>query len=141
MASLKEYLPDEVSIVLGAILVDGYADGEFVSVEHDENDWNLYQGASGDATRARSNKRSATIAFTVQQTAECNDLLSALRLLDLATGKGKVPLLIRDGSGRAVFAAEAAWIEKAPTASFSGETQTRTWTIRTHELVANHGGN
>lgn len=142
--AVKIYDPDQVTIVFGATIIgSGWADGTFVSVEQDEDAFSLYVGTDGEGTRAKSNNASATITFTLAQSALANDLLSAQYNLDLLTpgGVGVVPLLVKDGSGRSLFAAESAWIQKPPRAEYGREVGTREWTIRTDSLVQFHGGN
>lgn len=141
MSALKSYSSAAVMAVYGPIVMDGEADGTFLEVEPDSNDYELYVGSKGEGSRSQTNNRSATIRVTVAQTADCNDLLSALREVGLRTGQDVFPFIARDGSGRAVYTAHKCWIEKPPVAAYSRGIEVRVWTFRTHELVANFGGN
>jgi len=141
---VKNYAADEVVIAFGAIPVNsGYADGDFVSIEYDEDAFSLQIGTDGEAARSRTNNRAATITISLMQTSDANDLLSAQYNLDVnsAGGAGIVPLLITDTSGRSLFTAEKAWIQKLPDVTYSREAGPREWVIRTNNLVALVGGN
>lgn len=140
--SVKTYDPANVSIVFAGVPVSGFADGTFLSVEFDEDAFNLTVGADGEGARAKTNNRSATIEFTLLQSALANDLLSAVAALDELSSDGVGPLLIKDNFGRTLFGAESAWIQKKPRAEFAKEISERVWVVRTEKLdVAFIGGN
>lgn len=141
--SAKVYNPKEVVIVFGPIIVTGFADGTFLSVDFNEDAYSLQVGTDGEGTRSRTNNESATVTFTTMQSSDTNDLLSALHQVDKNTpgGDGIVPLLIKDLQGSSLYAAETAWIKKAPTSEFGREAGPREWTIETDKLVAFIGSN
>ena len=141
--AVKTYDPSNVSMIYGAIPIKGFAQDAAITVEHDEDDWTLVTGVDGEGTRSKTSNRSATVTVALMQSSETNDLLSAARLLDMNTpnGTGGHALIIKDGSGRSVFACATAWIQKAPSAELNREATTREWTFRTDNMVAHHGGN
>lgn len=142
--ALKIYGPDQVSIVFNGIVISsGLADGTFVKIEQDEDTFSMVVGTDGEATRSKSNNRGHTISFFLMQTADANDLLSAMHTLDLtsAGGAGVGPLAVKDGSGRAIYLAEKAWIQKPPAVEFGREAASREWTLRTNNLVRTDAGN
>ena len=144
MSQLKSYNAGQVSMVFAGIPLSGLADGTFVSVVQNADSFALTVGADGEGARAKSNNRSARVSFTLLQTAEANDLLSALHNLDTApgtNGDGIGPLIIKDNSGRTLITAEKAWIVKAPDAEFAREISTREWMVETHELLRFDAGN
>ncbi|MCG8433490.1 MAG: DUF3277 family protein [Gammaproteobacteria bacterium] len=140
---LKVYDPSEVSITLGTITVEGYADGTFVTVEDDEDAYSMQVGSDGESTRSKSNNRGATITLTTLQGSSSNDLLSALHNLDRNSsgGAGIRPLLIKDNNGTHLYTAETAWVQKRPGSEFAREATGREWTIRTNNLVSLDGSN
>jgi len=141
--SVKTYDPSSVSMFFGAIEMQGFAQDAAISVEHDEDDWTLAVGVDGEGTRSKTSNASATITVSLMQSSPVNDLLSAARELDRLTpsGTGGQSLLIKDGSGSSLYAAETAWIQKAPSAELNREATTREWVFRTDNLVALHGSN
>jgi hypothetical protein len=140
---LGTYDPSQVTIVLGAIIVGGYADGTFVNVERNEDSFSLAVGSDGEACRAKTNNRSGRVTFTLGQWSITNQLLSALSNLDEVSpaGDGIVPLLVKDNSGTSLYSAEKAWITKPAAAANSREPENREWVVETNYLVVNVGGN
>lgn len=141
--ALKSYDPKLVTITFGPVLVTGFADGQFLSIEQNEDAFALKIGSDGEGARARSNNNSARITITLMQSSLANDFLAAQHELDktLPFGAGTVPLLIKDLSGRALFFAQNAWIVKYPTSGFDREVMEREWVIETDNLVNFPGGN
>lgn len=144
MADMKVYDPDQMSLSVGGIAVEkGFADGEFLRIEQEADDFEDVAGTDGEVTRSKTNDRRATVTFILMQSAEANDLLSALSNLDRNTpnGAGVGPLLIRDRSGRAIYTAEKSWIRRPPDASFDRTATSREWTVRCADLIRTDGGN
>lgn len=140
---LKTYDPSTVSMFYGVIEMQGFAQDAAIAVEHDEDDWSLVVGVDGEPTRSKTSNESATITVSLMQSSDVNILLSAERTLDKNTpgGTGGKALIIKDGSGTTLFAAESCWIQKAPGAELNREATTREWIFRTGEMEAVHGGN
>lgn len=143
MGDVKTYDPASVSIVAFGIPISGYADGSFVSVERNEDSFTLQVGTDGESCRSKSNNKSGRVTVTLLQSSISNDLLSAQLALDELSpnGDGIGPFLMKDNSGRSLFAAEKAWIVKPPAAAFSRESESREWVIESADLVPFTGGN
>ena len=141
--SLGVYDSKQVSVTFGPILITGYADGTFISVEQNEDSFSLLVGADGDACRSKSNNRSARVTLTILQSSPANDLLSALHNEDVLSpsGDGVQPLMVKDNSGRTICAAERAWIVKPPTTEYAVESGSREWLFETDNMLHNVGGN
>jgi hypothetical protein len=138
----SQYVPKDVVMILGPIVIDERAEGEFLSIEQNTERHALTMGGDGRGTVTDTSNDSARLTVTLQQSSETNALLSAQHNLHNATGSGFVPLLVRDGSGTSVYTAAHAWIVSAPTASFSStEAGTRAWIIETDRLIRLDGGN
>lgn len=140
--ALKQYDPKLILITFGPIVITGFAPGTFCKIDQDEDAYSLQVGADGEATRSRTNNNAATIEVSLMQTALANDLLSQQHELDKATpaGAGCLPLMIKDAQGRALYAAQNAWIQRAPSREFGVEATGRTWTLRTDALIPVDGG-
>lgn len=139
--AVKTYDPAQVIITVNGIIISGYADGTFVTVERDSDSWSKQIGADGDGTRSKSNDKSGKITISLMQSAESNEVLSALALLDEQTGGGAVPVLIKDNSGTSLHVAETAWIVKPATAEYGKEAGPREWVFDTDILISNIGKN
>lgn len=138
MPDTKGYDANEVTIQIGTILVDsGYADGEFLRIEQEEDDFTDEVGTDGEVTRSKTNDRRATITVLVMQTSSSMQALSALSFLDKNTpnGAGIVPIMIRDRNGASIYTAQQGWIQRAPDVSFDRAATPREWVIRVGDLV------
>lgn len=140
---MKVYDPTEVTVSFAGIVIGGYADGEFVRVEQESDDFSDVVGTDGEVSRSKTSDRRATVTFMLMQTSESNDLLSAISNLDRDTpgGAGVGALLIRDRQGRALYRSAEAWIQKPPDVSFDRAPTNREWTIRCAKLERTDGGN
>ena len=140
---MRIYDPNEVILNIGGADITGYAPGTFISVAMDEDAFKVVIGAAGDVVRSKSNNRMAALTVTLLQTSPSNDLLSTVHNLDQAgrNGAGVFAIELRDAfDGRAVFTSGAAWIQKAPDATFGDTDSNRAWTIRIEKLVRFDGG-
>lgn len=144
MAGTKAYSGSDVSVYVNGILIrGGLADGEFLRIEQDTDDFTDVVGTDGEVTRSKSNDRRATATLILMQSSDDNDLLSQLSNLDRNSpgGAGVGSFQVRDQSGRARYNAAACWISKPPSVSFGREAAPREWTIRIAKLERVDGGN
>lgn len=135
---MKTYDPNLYTLVLAGIPIPtkGYADGEFIKVERDEDAFTAVVGTDGDVVRAKNHNKMAKVSFTVMQTADINAILATLALIDenSDTGAGVGPFLMKDRGGSTVYAAPESWIEKAPEPTLDKTVTSRTWIIRIAKL-------
>jgi len=139
--TVKTYSAKDVTIVFAGIVVEGYADGVFMTAARDNPAFTNGSGADGEGWRAKSSDKTGTITLTLLQTSVTNDAFSALAVLDEASGVGVFPFLAKDGSGRTLIAAETAWIEKQADAEFARDISDREWVLKTDKLNTLVGGN
>lgn len=143
MGALKTLDPDQYTIAALGVLVDGYADGEFVTLEWAEEAFKTVVGTDGQVARSKNMNKLATITVKLLQTSSSNALLSAIHIQDraAANGAGVGPFLIRDRQGATVYAAEKAWIKKAPNVSLDKTATSREWVFEALLDVFIEGGN
>lgn len=139
--SVKHYDPKKVSVIVGSQPVAGFADGEFVTCERNEDGFTLLTGADGESTRAKNANRSGKITIRLLASSASNDYLSALQLADELAGNATFGVMVKDGFGTSIYTAATAWINKTPPAAFGKEAGTREWVLETDELIAFAGGN
>lgn len=140
---MKVYDADQVSVIIGAIPIEsGFADGEFLRIEQETDDYSDVVGTDGEVTRSKTGDRRATATVLVMQTSNSNQALSALSNLDRITpnGAGVVPFLVKDNNGNGLYEAEHCWVQRGPDVSFDREATPREWTIRIANLVRNDAG-
>ena len=135
------YDPKEVHLILDGIPVTGFADGTFIKVTFDENQWNKKTGADGHTARAKSNNYAGTVTATLMGTSSGNDVLNALWQRDRRNNTGKVDMLVRDMQGRTVWSSKHAWVQKMPDQTYGKEVENREWVLDCANLVGAAGGN
>jgi len=138
---MLQYQPSNVTVVYAGLILTGYDDGTFVSIERNNDMWTLKTGADGYGTRAKSSDKSGRVTLTLLQSSPSNDALSAIALADELSGAGVNPLLVRDGGGRTVASALSAWIVKIPQVEFAKEVGNRAWVFEADSLNIFVGGN
>jgi hypothetical protein len=136
----KNYDPARVVVTFRGIPIRGYAEGTFVSVERDEDSFEKAVGSQGDVTRVRKRNRAGSATLTLQQASPTNDELSAIMLLDEASGTGYGPLLVKDLNGTTLASAAVAWLVRPATTSFADGAESREWKIDCAELTMTVGG-
>lgn len=130
MGRSTNYNPIEVDLVYGPLKVDGYAEGEFVTVSQEEDTFLKVVGSSGEVAWSYNANDSTIITFKLIQTSVSNTVLSALHSLDIQT-KGRSPqtIYIRDRSGVTLWASPTARIIKPADMGFDKQAKSREWTI------------
>ena len=88
------------------------------------------QGNDGFVARAvRRHSPLRSYEFTLLQTSETNELLSAQAEIDRLTGQAVYPLVIKDLNGTTLYESPQAWIAERPEGEFSNEVTNRVWTF------------
>lgn len=144
MGSTKIYDADQVSMVfMGIPISSGYADGVFLEIDQDENDFVVKVGTDGETTRSKTNNHNASIKVHLMQTSDGNAALSTINNLDklAPNGAGVGPMLVRDRQGTSLYTAGHCWVEKPPDAAFAREASDRVWTLHCSDLIRLDGGN
>lgn len=141
---LTLYAPDLLSIVLGAVICDGFADGDMVTIEQSAPAFTKVTGSDRKTMRIRGTDRTIRVTLRCMQGSQTNDVLSAALTADLipsSNGAGVVPLSIIDRSGRTVISSPYAWVAEWPQVGFGSEHSPREWVIETAEARMFVGGN
>ncbi len=94
-------------------------------------------GADGETVRVIQNDLRAGITLSLQPTSKANDFLTDTGNLDLLTGLGVLPLVIRDsiGGGRDVLNAPQAWLATWPEFVRRKGVEPQNWILRTNNMV------
>ena len=139
--SFASYDPSEVYVTVGGQRITGYADGTFVEVDFDEQQWNKVTGADAHTARAKTNNYAGSITLTLLATSVGNDILNSLWLADRRNNSGVVAVSVIDKQGNTKWTATYGWIRQMPTQGFGKEVENREWVIDCAELVGSAGGN
>lgn len=137
------YDPDQVLVYFAGILVQGFADGEFIAVEQMSDGFTSVVGSDGEVARSKSNDRRVKVTIKLLQTSSANALLSAAHIADLAApnGVGASVLTIEDLHGGSIVQGAQAWIVKFPDAPYDRTAKSREWIIEVADGVRVEGGN
>jgi hypothetical protein len=137
---MKTISPLSIVMSFGGFDIAGWAPDTMLTVAFSEDQVTEVVGADGEVCRVLNPNELGTATFTLSQASLTNDKLSALAIVDRATGKGVKPLLIKDLFGTSLYKAEEAWIVKIPDAAHGKDHQTREWAIRCAKLKMFVGG-
>jgi len=137
--ALQTYALRDVYLVIGSTIVDGYADGDAISVEFPPS-FSTQVGAGGATTRSRNNDRTATLTVRLQQKSLSQIGLAATAALDRATGLATVPIVLSDTSGNELFACPQAYLEQRPGMTFAQDSGVREWVFKCIDVVDSSGG-
>jgi hypothetical protein len=113
-------------LTIGGYQVTGW---QSITVSRTVKGFNVIRGIRGKNTRVPNVDTSATIAISLLQTSQGNDVLSYIHELDLEEGTARISLMLKDRSGRSVFSSNEAYITGYPTSSFSGQFEYRNWEL------------
>ena len=116
----------------GVDLFSGTADGEFCTIELEADDFTKKVGSDGEVGVARSNNRSGTVKVKLLQTSAVNGDLTSIRNTGLESPNGGFVgvFQVRDlNTGRVLFKANKAWIQKPPGPNLGREILDREWTF------------
>ena len=130
----KTYDPKDYSLIVGGHIVEGWADGTFLTAERTNDTWSDAVGADGEGARAKSNDKRGTFVFTLMQTSKSNTVLSGFHNADELNNGDQVPVLVKDNNGDTVLEATEAWVRKPATVELGKEISNREWTIATTNL-------
>lgn len=145
--SLGSYSPESVIVVLSndnfAHTISGYADGSFLNITRVIPHATLYTGADATNVRVTRNVRNVDITLTLHQSAESNDVLSALLLKDEQERNldWLFAITVKDTSGRSILSSTQAFIGTVPDQGFGTDIGTRDWVLHAVGSDTIIGGN
>lgn len=139
----KEYDPDQVVVYFAGKRIQGFADGEFITVEQMSPGFTSVSGSDGEVARSKSNDRRAKVTVKLLQTSDSNDDLSEVHQTDLdaPNGAGVGTFLMQDLQGTTLVHADQAWITQFPDGSNDRTAKSREWVIELARAERVVGGN
>lgn len=126
--SVETYSPQDVALSIGGNLMNGFADGTFISIEREVDAYTKMVGADGEVSRTRSANKSGMMTLTLKQTSDSNRVLGAYMALDETDNSGIFDCQLSDNLGNKIFSSEA-WIRKVPNSEYGSDESNREWTI------------
>lgn len=138
---MKTYDPKDYPLVFNGILIEGFADGTFITIEETTPGFSDAVGAYGDVVHVRSHDRRGVCRFTLQTTSEVNKRLSDMYNADrdkVRSGVGEFSLSSK--AGETLHEASKGRLSASPSATFDDTPGTREWTILLADLKMTHAG-
>lgn len=141
MPDVKSYDPADVNTIFASIHVQGFADGEMVSIKRDANLADDQVGAQGDVVVVKNRNPMADVTFRLSAESPTNARLSAL-----AEQQGIGPAIIGKPftlsllNGTTLIHGTRAWIKTYPEVGYGAQRGVREWVIRVVCDVFNVGG-
>lgn len=141
--AVKTYAPCLMKIVVRGKTIDGFSEGDLVTITPDSDKFTKKVGATGEVARAANCTDAGKIKFTLLQTSDANDYFSELLLNDSrsVTGEDIVSIYISDLNGTSEYAVAEAWLMKWPEASYKNEVENREWEFDCADIDWYVGGN
>ena len=142
--SVKTYDPAEVQVVVGGLIITGFAPGTMIELVPDAPPFQDDYGVDGEPARWTNRNPFDTLTLNIAQSSNSNFLLSNLYNVDLVTQLAILPVMILDGntSGvKSIYVSARGWIQGPPRIVFAGETPVaRQWIVRLLNTLYNTKG-
>ena len=129
------YDPTQVTCVIGGNIIEGYSEGEAITIEMDSPLWRLHKGQTSSVF-VKNPHRGGKIMLQLLQSSPSNARLQ--KYLDKAragTSPGAFDILIENNRGGEVCRATACVIEGEPQLIFGNTPQDRRWTILSGNML------
>lgn len=137
------YSFDQVSMLFGAVPVDGFGEQGAIRWEADTLVFEDVVGHDGKVMRYKTLDDRALVTVTLLQNSAINDVFSTILNLDKNTpnGAGVVPFLLNDNSGRSIIQAPQCWVRGWPASEYQRKPVDRVWQVRLVSPRIYIGGN
>ena len=137
------YASNEVTIACGGIPIEGFADGQFLSITRNSDLFSTVIGTSGEIARSKTNDNSAIIEISLLQTSPSNLTFTTFFQADINApgGAGIFAFICTDLNGVSLYTAGNCWVSKPPDITMDREATTRTWQLTADVIRDFTGGN
>lgn len=141
MASAPNYTYDPLKVVVavGGNIIEGFARGESIGADYDEDHW-AYTPGWGYGARTFNNNRQGMITLSLLHVSPSNAILQSYIAAAFAKNPDTFTALITDNNGAEIVSADVAWVQKAARRGWSNDLPTREWTLKTGNLKFVGGG-
>lgn len=140
MPYVRTYDPVLHKVSAFAIPVQGFADGDAIETELDEQDFTEKVGLHGDVVVTRNHNPLGTIRLILQAESPSNDRLSAQRTLGRTSPLFFGPFRLQNLNGTTLISASRCWIQKPPSLPVGKESGNVEWVLRAAFEVYHIGG-
>jgi hypothetical protein len=131
-----QYDPNDVIIVHGSLLIDGFAEGSMITVSKRERDFEMDAGAKGDVVMRRMRNPIGEIIVRLQAESPFNTLLAARHELSLKGLAVALPTMVKDLRKTAMYKSAHSIVQGVPDSDFGAESGVREWVFLCADLEA-----
>ena len=141
MNTTATYIPKNLVVVVGGVIINGFTDDDFFTVERNEDIFTTKVGANGDVVRSKSSNYTGIITLKLLQTSPVNLVLSELfkTYYPDQAGLEILSFAAKEGDFTVVYAAEC-WLKTTPKMNYGKEAGDREWVLEAKELQYTIGG-
>jgi hypothetical protein len=141
MAGARHYNLDEVMLIVAGVFVDGFIEGDAITVARNADRWGLKDSHHGNSMFFKNPANSGTATIKVAQGSPANVALQAILDTDDASGLGVGPFEVRDLNGTSYAIGERSRLVKDPDMKFATEAGEVEYMVLIAGLKINHGQN
>ena len=105
---MKQYDPTKTSTIIGTVAARGFADGNMIEVEFDEDKRTKHIGTDGEGRHIKSANESGTITIRLADYSPTNAVITALDLVDVPF---PITVIDKTSNGALFFAASCAVVK------------------------------
>lgn len=133
-SEIVTYDPKKLIVVYGSKEVTGFAEDDMVTIKPLGDGTQIYSGADGSVGRSIDPNQTYEVTISLSTASKTNDYFSNVYNLDRSTGRGILPLTIKDLSGTTMFQANQAWITNFPEHKRTRKIESQEWTFNTGQV-------
>ena len=125
------YDPARVLCSLGPVLLNGFAEGDAITVERASDEESNVAGVDGNVVRVKNASRLATVTVRLQGGSPANVGLRAMRALanPLLPSLDQGAFLMKDLNSGVQLVSDVAWVSSEPLPSLSQDAPVMEWKI------------
>ena len=139
---LAKYNPDQVSITCGGVAIQGFADGEFITVEQMTPTFDEVVGTDGEVARSKTSDKRLKVVIKLLQTSQSNPVLTSLHNDDANDAAGiTFEFQMEDTLGGSIAFGAESWVVEIPPASMDRTAKSREWEIHVANGDREEAGN
>lgn len=140
-SDVKTYDPRKNIVIFGSRQIHGFSKDDIIEVSPQGEGTSGYVGADGEVGRSVDPNECYEVTLHLASSSESNDYLTKCYNYDRQTGRGMLPLSVKDLSGKTRFFARQAWVKTTPKDAKAREINGRDWVLHTGPAQYVQGGN
>lgn len=134
--TLRDFVPESVSINWGTLTLRGFAADTFVTVARSVANTTAQVGADGSVGITKNADRTGTIEVTLMQNSESHRFLSAIQAAQDADDElYRAGMTISDPSGGMICKMFNVHIQTPPEVSLGGDQNPKTWMFYAEQII------